>query len=82
MKYYQNLLLILITVIAIFSCNSPKKGSEYGKATKELITLLDNNPELKSMLVSSIEKANEINPDRYTNPAQNLEEYYEFVTWA
>jgi len=82
MKYYQNLLLILITVIAIFSCNSPKKGSEYGKATKELITLLDNNPELKSMLVSSIEKAKEINPDRNTNPAQNLEEYYEFVTWA
>lgn len=82
MKYYQNLLLTLITVIGIFSCNSPKKGTEYGKATKELITLLDNNPELKSMLVSSIEKAKEINPDRNTNPAQNLAEYYEFVTWS
>ena len=82
MKYYRNLLLILMTVIGIFSCNSPQKGTEYGKATKELIALLDNDPELKSMLVSSIEKAKEINPDRNTNPAQNLEEYYEFVTWA
>ena len=82
MKYYRNLLLILMTVIGIFSCNSPKEEVEYGKATKELITLLDNNPELKSMLESSIEKAKEINPGRNTNPALNLEEYYEFVTWA
>jgi len=82
MKYYRNLLLILITVIGIYSCNSTEKDTEYGKATKELITLLDNNPELKSMLKSSLEKAKEINPDTNTNPAQNLEEYYEFVTWA
>ncbi|MGB0346024.1 MAG: phosphatidylserine decarboxylase [Balneolaceae bacterium] len=82
MNYSKNLLLILLIVIGIVSCDSPKKDIEYGKATKELITLLDNNPELKSMLISSIEKAKEINPDRNTNPAQNLEEYYEFVTWA
>lgn len=82
MNYSKNLFLILLIVIGIVSCDSPKKDIEYGKATKELITLLDNNPELKSMLISSIEKAKEINPDRNTNPAQNLEEYYEFVTWA
>ena len=82
MKYYRNLLLILLTVIGFFSCNSPQKGTEYGKATKELITLLDNDPALKSMLESSLKKAKEINPDRNTNPAQNLAEYYEFVTWS
>lgn len=82
MKYYRNLLLILMTVIGTFSCNSPQKGTEYGKATKELITLLDNDPALKSMLESSLKKAKEINPDRNTNPAQNLSEYYEFVTWS
>ena len=82
MKYYRILLLILIIVIGIFSCNSPKKSIAYGKATKELITLLENNPELKSMLESSLQKAKEINPDRNTNPAQNLAEYYEFVTWT
>ena len=71
-----------MTVIGIFSCNSPNNDTEYGKATKELITLLDNNPELKSMLESSLQKAKEINPDRNTNPAQNLEEYYEFITWT
>ncbi|MEM6379360.1 MAG: phosphatidylserine decarboxylase [Bacteroidota bacterium] len=64
------------------ACNSPKEEVEYGKATKELISLLDHNPELKSMLESSIEKAKAINPDRNTNPAQSLEEYYEFVSWA
>lgn len=82
MKYYRNPLLILLTVIGVFSCNSPKEEVEYGKATKELITLLDNNPELKTMLKSSIVKAKEINPDSNTNPAQNLEEYYKFVTWT
>jgi phosphatidylserine decarboxylase len=34
------------------------------------------------MLESSIAQAKEINPDRGTNPAQNLEEYYAFVSWA
>jgi hypothetical protein len=34
------------------------------------------------MLVASIEKAKEINPDRNTNPAQSLEEYYIFVSWV
>jgi phosphatidylserine decarboxylase len=34
------------------------------------------------MLEESIEKARQINPDRNSNPAQNLEEYYAFVSWA
>jgi len=81
-KYYRNLLLTLLTIISAFSCDSPQKNIEYGNATKELIVLLDNDPNLKSLLISSLEKAKEINPDRNTNPAQNLEEYYRFVTWA
>lgn len=75
-------MLTLLTIISVFSCDSPQKTIEYGEATKELITLLDNNPELKLMLESSLQKAKEINPDRNTNPAQNLAEYYEFVTWT
>lgn len=82
MKHYLNLLLLLITTFGILSCNSPKEEAEYGTATKELIALLDKDPKLKSMLESSIEKARVINPDRNTNPAQNLEEYYEFLTWT
>ena len=75
-------MLTLLTIIGVFSCDSPPKNIEYGNATKELIVLLDNDPKLKSLLISSLEKAKEINPNRNTNPAQNLEEYYRFVTWT
>jgi len=82
MKAHKNLILTLVIFFLAFSCSAPKEEVEYGKATKELITLLDNDPTLKSMLESSIKKAKEINPDRNTNPAQSLQEYFEFVSWA
>jgi hypothetical protein len=44
--------------------------------------MVDNNPNLKSLMVKSIEQAKKVNPDRKTNPAQTLDEYYAFVTWA
>lgn len=82
MKYYKNLFLALLAVIGMISCDSPQKSIEYGNATQELISLLDSDPNLKSLLESSLQKAKEINPDKNTNPAQSLEEYYEFVTWT
>ena len=81
MRVIQTLVVFLSFSLLLSSCNEPEKV-EYGAATKELITLLDNDPSLKAMLESSIAKAKAINPDRNTNPAQTLEEYYEFVTWA
>jgi len=81
MKTLQNTFLVLISLL-FFSCASPKKEVAYGEATKELIALLESDPELKAMLESSLEKAKQINPDRNTNPAQNLQEYYQFITWA
>ena len=77
----RNLLLFLSFSLILSACGVSDKV-EYGEATKELITLLENDPELKSMLEASIAKAKAINPDRNTNPAQTLEEYYEFITWA
>lgn len=82
MKYYRNLLLTLFIVVGLIACDSGQKDIKYGKATQELITLLENDPDLKSLLISSISKAKDINPDRNTNPAQTLEEYYEFITWT
>ena len=82
MKYYRNLLLSLFIVVGLIACDSGKKDIKYGKATQELITLLENDPDLKSLLISSISKAKDINPDKNTNPAQTLEEYYEFITWT
>ena len=78
---FRKLVLSLTLVLFVISCQTPEKV-EYGAATKELITLLENDPELKAMLESSLAKAKSINPDRQTNPAQNLEEYLEFVSWA
>jgi len=50
--------------------------------TEQLIVTVEHNPELKRMLLHSIEMARKNNPDKITNPAQNLEEYYEFLDWA
>lgn len=78
-RLFGYLCLFIATVQS--SCDSEKKV-EFGEKTRELIEIVDNNPDIKSMLIASLEKAKEINPDTITNPAQNLEEYYEFISWA
>jgi hypothetical protein len=82
-KFFSYLSLLFATVF-LTSCvnNNSIKTAEYGEATIELMEIVEDNPNLRSMLIASIEKAKEINPDRNTNPAQNLEEYYEFVSRA
>ncbi len=77
--------LIFILLIGIFtSCVEKKseKKKEYGTATTALIEIIQSNPEVKSMLISSLEKARQMNPDRKTNPVQNLDEYYDFVSYC
>jgi phosphatidylserine decarboxylase len=56
--------------------------SQDGPATLELRHLVAANPELKRLLIASIDRAKQINPDPLTNPAQSLEQYFEFVAWA
>ena len=58
----------------------PENG--YSASTQELITLVNSNAQLKSLLEKAIAKGVEINPDRETNPAQTLSEYYDFIEWA
>ena len=50
--------------------------------TEELIAILDANPDVKALLQKSIDAAKKINPDKKTNPAQTLEEYFDYVDWA
>lgn len=69
-------------VIGLISCDPSKEKIEYGEATQELISLLESDQNLKSMLESSIQRAREINPNKNTNPVQTLEEYYDFITWS
>ena len=86
MKKY-NLYIFSLFFLLLFSCvdNSKQNDDEkndYGPKTKELINLVDENPEIRSLLLASIEQAKKVNPDQQTNPAQTLEEYYEFVSWT
>lgn len=81
-NHFRCLLLVLFIVVLAACRDNSKKNTKYGQATKELIALVEDNAEVKSMLIASIEKAHQINPDRNTNPAHNLEQYYEFVTWS
>ena len=57
-------------------------GSNHETITQMLISMVNHDPKLKAMLVKSIAMAKEINPDKHTNPAQSLEEYYDYIDWA
>lgn len=50
--------------------------------TEELIGLVESDATFAALLEESIAKAAEVNPDKSTNPAQNLEDYYDFLDWA
>ena len=50
--------------------------------TRELINLVEQNPVIRNMLKASIAEAKKINPDSKTNPAQSLEDYYDFIDRA
>ena len=80
-------LLLVITLCSFLSFNTLAQDIKpvqikHEPITQQLITMVEHNSEIKSMLIDSIEKARKINPDKVTNPAQTLEEYYIFVDWA
>ena len=74
--------LLVIALLTAYTCNNSEKKAEYGEATKELIQMVKNDPEIKLMLTSSLEKSRQINPDKNTNPVQNLEDYYDFISYS
>lgn len=80
-------LLLVVTLFSFLSFNAlaqdnRSEQTKHAPITQQLITMVEHNSEIKSMLIDSIEKARKINPDKVTNPAQTLEEYYLFVDWA
>lgn len=81
-KYLLSLLTALAVISITCSCKSQsteEKSDEYNETTRELITLVDNDPRIKELLEAAIAKGVEINPDKATNPVQSLEKYYDFV---
>ena len=86
-KRFMALLLSVITLYSFLSINAlahDNKPSQikHEPITQNLIILVDHNSEIKRMLINSIAKAKKINPDKLTNPAQTLDEYYMFIDWA
>jgi hypothetical protein len=73
------LLFFLAISGALAQAPAQAPASVDGPATIELKRLVATDPEFKHLLVASIERAKQINPDRITNPAQSLEQYYEFI---
>lgn len=51
------------------------------EAVNELIHICETNVEVRQLLEHAIAQAATINPDRKYNPAQTLEEFYDFVDW-
>ena len=51
-------------------------ATAYSASTQELIQLVEANPQLKQLLQEAIAKGKELNPDKKTNPAQSLSEYF------
>ena len=73
-----------LSILLLVSCqtNSSVKKNNYGEKTLELIDMVEKDPNLKSLLVEAIDRAKKINPNRNSNPAQTLEEYYDFIAYA
>lgn len=80
----KKLLVPFMSLISLFTLNSvfSDENSKHAPITNELIVMLEHNPNLKKLLLKSIDSAKKINPDKVTNPAQTLEEYYDFIDWA
>lgn len=80
-------LLIALIVCGVgfftaFNETKPSLRDNYSPTTRELITLVEANVQLKTLLEKAIAKGVELNPDPKTNPAQTLTGYYDFVEWA
>ena len=75
------LLATLFCTSAVFAQDN-HHARHHKPITHKLITLLENDPALKSMPESSLAEAKKSNPDVTTNPAQNLSDYYDYIDEA
>ena len=65
-KTYRLIILCLLVLTAVqISCERDDSIEKpiYGQKTLELISIVENNPNIKSMLIKSIVQAKLINPD-------------------
>ncbi len=88
MKKLHTLMLCLLIVAsgAFVSCSdtsdTPTPPSrQHTAAVEELMDICQHNAEVKALLTHAIAQAATINPDRHYNPAQTLDEFYDFIDW-
>ena len=60
---------------------APEPQRQHTEAVTALKGICDTNQEVRQLLEHAIRQAASINPDRRYNPAQSLEEFYDFVDW-
>lgn len=74
------MLLSAFLLMILLSCqDKAKEEKQYSPITQKLVDLVKSDERIKSLLMEAIEKGKKINPDSSTNPAQSLEEYYNFI---
>ena len=52
------------------------------KVSESFQRLMNKNPDIKELVIKSINKAAIINPDRKTNPVQSIDELYDFLDYT
>lgn len=55
---------------------------KHEKITQKFISFLEKDENLKKLVEKNLEIAKKNNPDKTTNPAQSLEELYDFLDWS
>jgi len=78
-------LLSLFLVVSLLLMSMPIASAAdtyHEPITKELIQMVEHNPELETLLIKSIYQAKAVNPDKNSNPVQSLDEFYDFIDWA
>ena len=74
------MLLSAFLLMILLSCqDKAKEEKQYSFTTQKLVDLVKSDERIKLLLTEAIEKGKKINPDSSTNPAQSLEEYYNFI---
>lgn len=80
--WYPRGMVLALALLCTVCAAEQTPTSNDRPATLELKRLLASNPEVKRLLIASIERARQVNPDRLTNPAQSLDQYYDFLSWV
>jgi len=74
--------MVLLTTMVLSAGVVSAEDNNHKPITLELISLIEKNPEIGTMLKRSIAEAKKINPDPKTNHVQNLTDYYDFIDRA